>query len=135
MLATAASSTEALTISQGSYAGKDYFIALAPARDYAGKQIGYYTVFMDATEVLSKIRTALFINIALYIGILGIIAYAINSSIKKTVILPVIQLTDAANSISKGELEQKIELDSDDELAVLAKSIDRMRISLKKLLG
>lgn len=135
MMAVAANSQEPFTVTQGAHGGKDYYIALAPVKDYAGKNIGVYAVFMDATDVLSKMRMALLINFALYIAILGVIAYAISTSIRKTVIQPVLHLTDSANAISKGELEQKIELASDDELATLAKSIDRMRISLKKLLG
>jgi methyl-accepting chemotaxis protein len=135
MVTAAAAAQEQFYSAQGAHGGKDYYIALAPLKDYAGKNIGLLTVFLDATDILAKMRIALLVNVVLYVAILLVVAYAISTSIRKTVIRPVLQLTSAANSISKGELGQKIELASNDELATLAKSIDRMRVSLKKLLG
>ena len=43
-------------------------------------------------------------------------------------------LTEASVDLSMGKLNQKIEIKTNDEIEDLAKSIDRMRISMKKLL-
>ncbi|MCK7507560.1 MAG: HAMP domain-containing protein [Desulfobacterales bacterium] len=43
-------------------------------------------------------------------------------------------LATTVNAISMGNLTQKVEVTTKDELAGLAKSIDRMRVSMKRLL-
>lgn len=119
---------------QGSFGGRNYYIALAPLRDYSGKEIGYLSVFKDQTELLFKIKRALIINIVIYFTILAFISGAIHYSLKKTVIDPVLRLTKAADEVSMGKLSEKIEIKTNDEIATLAKSLDRMRVSMKKLL-
>ena len=89
---------------------------------------------MDRTAVLAKIRRTLTINIAVYASILALVSVVINISLRNTVIHPVIALTNAADAVSMGKLADKIEIKSNDELETLAKSLDRMRISMKKLL-
>ncbi|MGE5238930.1 MAG: cache domain-containing protein [Chloroflexota bacterium] len=116
------------------HSGREYFLGIAPLKDYAGKDIGYFYVLKDKTEILGKIRKALLVNVAIYLAVLIIISFAINLSLKRTVIDPVIALTEAAESVSMGKLSQKIEVKTKDEISALAKSIDRMRVSMKKLL-
>jgi HAMP domain-containing protein len=91
-------------------------------------------VKMNQTAIVSKIRISLYINIVIYAALLILISGAINYSLKKTVIGPVINLTKVADDISMGKLSEKIEVTSNDEIAKLAKSIDRLRLSVKKLL-
>ena len=45
---------------------------------------------------------------------------------------PIVELTEAANRISLGELDVPITVNSDDEIGTLGESLDRMRISLKQ---
>jgi methyl-accepting chemotaxis protein len=116
------------------YAGNDYYIALGNLKDFSGATIGYITVMMNQTAMLAKIRTALYVNLAIYLTLLILISAAINFSLKKTVIGPVINLTRVADDISMGKLSEKIEVTSNDEISKLAKSIDRLRQSVKKLL-
>jgi methyl-accepting chemotaxis protein len=118
----------------GTHAGREYYMAIAPLADYSGKGIGYLAVFKDQTELLGKIRRVLLINIVIYATLLMIISLAINFSLKKTVIDPVLSLTKAADEVSMGKLGDKIEVQSNDEISTLAKSLDRMRVSMKKLL-
>jgi methyl-accepting chemotaxis protein len=115
-------------------AGQDYFVGLRPLKDFSGATIGYLTVLMNQTAVVSKIRISLYINIVIYLALLILISGAINYSLKKTVIDPVINLTKVADDISMGKLSEKVEATSNDEIAQLAKSIDRLRLSVKKLL-
>jgi methyl-accepting chemotaxis protein len=116
------------------YGNSDYFVALGPLKDFSGGTIGYLSILMNQTSVVKKIRESLYINIAIYAGVLLLISWAINLSLKKTVITPVINLTKIADGISMGKLSEKVEVASHDEIATLAKSIDRMRVSMKKLL-
>jgi len=66
--------------------------------------------------------------------VLSSIAWAVSKGLSKTVIDPIIQLTEAADNISMGKLEEKIEIKSGDEIQSLAKALDRMRVSMKKML-
>jgi methyl-accepting chemotaxis protein len=121
-------------VTQSSYAGNDYYVAIGNLKDFSGATIGYISVMMNQTSMLAKIRTALLVNIGIYFGILVLISFAINYSLKKTVIGPVVNLTRVADDISMGKLSEKVEIASNDEISKLAKSIDRLRLSVKKLL-
>lgn len=134
MLAAAKSMGGTAYIDRATAGGREYYVAISPLLDYAGKDIGFLGVFMDRTAVVAKIRRTLIINIAVYASILLLVSVAINRSLRKSVINPVISLTNAADAVSMGKLAEKIEVKSNDELETLAKSIDRMRVSMKKLL-
>jgi methyl-accepting chemotaxis protein len=134
ILAQAKAAAGGIYTASGTHAGRDYYIAMAPLKDYSGREIGYLSVFKDQTELLNKINRVLIINIAIYLSILFVISGAINFSLKRTVINPVIELTKAADEVSMGKLSEKIEVKTNDEIETLAKSIDRMRVSMKKLL-
>ena len=134
MLKDAKTKGDQIQISSGYTGGKYYHVALTPLKDYSGKIIGYLSIFKDNTELLSRTRTVLIINLFIYITLLGFIVWAIHKNITRAVIDPVIRLTAASDNISKGKLTEKIEIKSDDEIQVLAKSIDRMRVSMKKML-
>jgi methyl-accepting chemotaxis protein len=121
-------------VESATHGGRAYFVGISSLKDYAGKEIGYLYVFKDKTEILGKVRKALLVNVAIYLSMLIVISLAINMSLKRTVIDPVIALTEAAESVSMGNLKEKIEVKTKDEIAALAKSIDRMRVSMKKLL-
>ena len=121
-------------VTRTTYADQDYFVGLRPLKDFSGATIGYLTVMMNQTAVVGKIRMSLIINILIYAVLLVLISLAINFSLKRTVIGPVVNLTKVADDISMGKLSEKISVSSNDEIATLAKSIDRLRLSVKKLL-
>ena len=91
-------------------------------------------MLMNQTSVVGRIKMSLYINILIYAVLMVLISAAIIYSLKKTVIGPVINLTKVADDISMGKLSEKIEVTTNDEIALLAKSIDRLRLSVKKLL-
>jgi methyl-accepting chemotaxis protein len=55
----------------------------------------------------------------------------LTSLYSRTIVKPVIYLTDVADRISLGDLDTKIEIHSNDEVGMLAESFDRMQESLK----
>jgi methyl-accepting chemotaxis protein len=134
MLTAAQAAGRRSYIDHATAGGRAYYVALSSLTDYSGKAVGFLGVFMDRTAVLAKIRRTLIINIAVYTSILLLISVVINISLRKSVINPVIALTNAADAVSMGKLADKIEVKSNDELETLAKSLDRMRVSMKKLL-
>ncbi len=122
-------------VGEASYGGRDYFVGFAPLKDYSGVAIGYLYVLKDKTALSRQITKTLVINLLAYILIIVFVAAAIGYGMTRNVIDPVIALTKAADNISMGKLSDKVEIKGvKGELATLAKSIDRMRASMKKLL-
>ncbi|MEN2767909.1 sensor histidine kinase [Ornithinibacillus xuwenensis] len=58
-----------------------------------------------------------------------VMSYWFSRSITK----PVLQLTKAANELSKGRFDEQVKVDTNDEIAFLAKTFDHMRININKL--
>jgi HAMP domain-containing protein len=122
-------------ISAARVQGRDYSLAISPLLDYAGQNIGYLYILKDRTETLGKITRTLYINLVVYASILIIVSLAIGFAITQNVINPVLGLTRTADAISMGKLSEKVDVPgAKNEIAMLAKSIDRMRVSMKKLL-
>lgn len=115
------------------YGGKSYQLAFIPSKDFSGKEIGYIGAFKDKTALQSAIKRALFMNLGIYGGILILLVLMVNVALQR-VVRPIVSLTESSVDLSMGKLNQKIEIKSNDEIEDLAKSIDRMRISMKKLL-
>ncbi len=67
----------------------------------------------------------------LVVGISVIMFILLTSLYSRTIIKPVIYLTDVADRISLGDLDTKIEIHSSDEVGMLAESFDRMQENLK----
>ncbi|HTG00976.1 MAG TPA: cache domain-containing protein [Nitrospirota bacterium] len=115
--------------------GRDYAVAISPLLDYSGQKIGFLYLVKDRTDMLNKIRKTLYINFAVYVTILVIVSWAIAATITRNVVRPVVDLTQTADDISMGKLGDRIDVEgAKDEIATLAKSIDRMRVSMKKLM-
>ncbi|MEN6429711.1 MAG: diguanylate cyclase, partial [Coriobacteriales bacterium] len=79
------------------------------------------------------------IQVAAIIGIvavLGLAAIAIAGGIARRHILrPISQLRDAADRISRGELEEAVTLQASDEVAELGAAFEHMRVSLRSALN
>jgi HAMP domain-containing protein len=59
------------------------------------------------------------------------VAAILSVFIAGTVVKPIIELSAAADAMSRGQLDVPIAVRSDDEIGELARSIERMRASLK----
>jgi HAMP domain-containing protein len=63
------------------------------------------------------------------IAILG--AVVLSSFLARWIARPIVGLTAVADRISKGDLETPVRVDARDEIGELARSLERMRLSLK----
>ncbi len=88
----------------------------------------FYRGIIDQSVELNKLGIWLFLLITL---LLLLFAYWFSLRITK----PVLKLSQAANELSKGRFDLKIEVDSNDEIAFLAKMFDRMRININNLIS
>jgi len=106
-----------------------------PFHDAEGKHTGIVYVLTDITEQVSQYRSFLLyiilIGIALFIFFLGLSLRYFHVKVFK----PISELAASADKISVGEdLDKEILSDRNDEIGVLTRSFDRMRISLNKLM-
>jgi HAMP domain-containing protein len=75
------------------------------------------------------------------LGVIGIITalftlffLAANLLMKRSVITPLVKITEMAQAVSKGQLDTKMEIDRNDEIAALAHAFELMRRSLVAML-
>lgn len=67
-------------------------------------------------------------------GISVIVALLVSFQVPASIVKPLKQLTDIANSISKGQVNQSIEISGSREIVNLAKSIERLQVATLGLL-
>ncbi|MGF9821366.1 methyl-accepting chemotaxis protein [Brevibacillus agri] len=76
----------------------------------------------------------IFYRTLLVVAITIVIGAGIVYSILRSLLRPLQQLTDAAEKMSQGDVTHQVEVKSDDELGVLAKTFNHMAESLRSLL-
>jgi methyl-accepting chemotaxis protein len=87
-----------------------------------GVRESYFSQVFNTTLLIIAIVTG--VSLVLGIGI----AFYLSQLLTK----PILQLTEAANRISLGELDEPIVVATGDEIGELGESLERMRISLKQ---
>jgi HAMP domain-containing protein len=119
-----------------SLTGKEYIVVYSPFKDFSGRIIGYIYIVKERILSPFKVFTILGINILVYLAMLILIALLIGYGMNKYVINPIISLTKITDEISMEKVAQKVEVkDARGEIAILAKAIERMRITIKNYLN
>ncbi|WP_026906731.1 sensor histidine kinase [Paucisalibacillus globulus] len=86
----------------------------------------FYIGMINQSSELKELGIWIILLIAF---ILLIASYLFSRSITK----PVLELTKAANELSKGRFDRQVKVDTNDEIAFLAKTFDHMRKNINKL--
>ena len=103
-----------------------------PLRDAAGKQVGVVLALNDVTDQISAERSALLL-LVLATGLVFVISFIVVAGyLRVEVIGPLVHLAEQANEISMGNVEMKLETHREDEIGLLIRAFERMRVSLKK---
>lgn len=87
----------------------------------------FYRGIIEQSLEIKKLGILVLLLITL---LLLIITYWFSLSITR----PVLKLTQAANELSKGRFDVQIEVTSNDEIAFMAKTFDRMRMNINNLI-
>ncbi|WP_417326314.1 methyl-accepting chemotaxis protein [Halarcobacter sp.] len=113
----------------GSYRSDKYFYTSSEVKDFRGETLGIYLVARPLAIVESAIISAeKFINTAIMILVIFglVILVAILFNLKNTVINPLSILSDAIVDLTKSnDPSQKIKLDRNDELGLLANNFNK----------
>lgn len=95
-----------------------------------GKQWGNFRVGISLTALQAEKKALLLQVSIIMIMILSISVAAIIVTVNK-ILLPLTKLTTVASKMADGDVTQKIEVTTHDEIGDLAEVLERMRISLK----
>jgi methyl-accepting chemotaxis protein len=111
--------------------GDSFKTAFAPVKAPDDSLVGYIGVGVKDSYFNSVLYTSLLIIAVTTLVFLAVgVGFAVFLSQQLT--QPITQLTEAANRISLGELDDPIAVASKDEIGQLGESLERMRISLKQ---
>ncbi|MEI2608409.1 MAG: GAF domain-containing protein [Candidatus Promineifilaceae bacterium] len=87
----------------------------------------------NQSEAFSALRTA-----AITAGVLNVVTFVVALGlalfVSRTIATPVIQLANAAQLVTKGDLDQAVMIERDDELGSLALAFNRMTEQLRQLI-
>ncbi|HQR38631.1 MAG TPA: HAMP domain-containing protein [Blastocatellia bacterium] len=117
------------------FASGAYYTSYVPIEDVAAKE-GAHTIGRIGVAIKEEWFTAIVARVrwtilgVTLVALLLAVAGAVFGARKLT--RPIVELTEAANRISLGELDVPIAVTTDDEIGTLGESLDRMRISLKQ---
>ncbi|MCK4384799.1 MAG: HAMP domain-containing protein [candidate division Zixibacteria bacterium] len=95
------------------------------------RKIGYLAIGISLSDLKKEVayNQRITFLVSLFIIIFGIfIARYLSNVLSK----PILKLTDAARSLSRGETEVKVEIQTEDEIGILAKAFNQMIVDLKK---
>jgi PAS domain S-box-containing protein len=90
---------------------------------------------IDQEEAFAAIRS---LGVRILIGALGLISAIVVMAVlfSRTITRPLDKLTESANDLAKGNLDVEVSSqDQGDEIGILARSFDTMRVSMKGLIG
>jgi two-component system, cell cycle sensor histidine kinase and response regulator CckA len=93
-------------------------------------QLGAVHVGLWADTVRQDVRAAV-LPIVGFIAICLVVGIAISVILASRTIRPILELKSIADDISRGRLDASVSMQSNDEIGELARSLERMRASLK----
>jgi methyl-accepting chemotaxis protein len=113
---------------------QNYAVVAKPIMDFSRRNIGMLILGYDLTPIMDSYKQlGVYILMFVFIGLIFsfFISYLI---FKKYVEDPINTLIEHTERISMGDVDQKIPIESKDEIGKLAEAFERMRISIKKVM-
>lgn len=94
--------------------------------------IGWYLIFWQEGKVLSKASSVFFTIITIMISIILFITYFL--LLTKKFINYIKEISEGINQISRGNLDNRIDIRNEDEFAFLADMLNQMAVDIKKIM-
>jgi HAMP domain-containing protein len=102
-----------------------------PISDASGKQVGVVMVLSDVTAQVKNAMFSILYLVLAAVALLGLSAWVIYLYLNREIIAPMTALSQQVVDVSMGKVDEKMESSRTDEIGLLIRSFDRMRISLK----
>ncbi len=94
-------------------------------------RIGTVEVFVTPHLLAKALETAYFNALQQLLVLVGVLVFVNTVVLRYLVVRPINQLARAADRISRGDLESAVQIKQNDEIGLLARAFERMRLSLK----
>jgi HAMP domain-containing protein len=117
-----------------SVAGVDYIGAITEMKSPQGEVIGDIHVAFNTSQIASNVFNAI-VPLLLALLIVTVFAIVLANTLASRLVRPITAAADQANRISLGDLDRIVEIQSNDEIGDLLGSLERMRVSLKSVIG
>ena len=115
--------------------GEQHYAAYQPIKDITGKTIGMLFVGVSVAEMNSMLIDLIFTSTALAIVVILIICAVLSNFFIGKIVGQLNLVVETMQKISGGNLQIKdLEIKSRDEIGILSKSVNDMKIKLRKLL-
>ncbi len=112
---------------------RQYVIFSFPLRDYGNNLVGIVEVFYDESGILQEQQQYQGLYLFLFAVSFVMAFIGIYSALERS-LSPLEKLDVAVASIAAGDLDQPLQVQSDDEIGELARGIEQMRQRLRELL-
>jgi two-component system sensor histidine kinase VicK len=105
----------------------------APVRDGSGN-VGYVIYIRDNKQPLRDLNGELKMLIVEAVVVGLVISVVLSFILSKTLLQPIIGMTKAAEAMAGGDFSRKLDVESEDEIGILADTFNNMAYQLKTTL-
>lgn len=113
----------------------DDMVASVPVfADDAHRHMMGHLVAIAPKSVILRLLDSFVVALGLFVVLAVILAFAIAKTLSRSLTNPLVYLTEAADKLSKGEVDTAIAINSNDEVQRLAEAFERLRESVKILM-
>ena len=102
---------------------------------YEGESLGEIELIMSTTEIDSEKRNTIIFQSLINIAVVMVLSVLISVIFRRSALNRISELTICSENVSKGDLEQSVDVKSEDELGRLGKSFNHMVLKLKSNIG
>ena len=114
--------------------GVDYIGAITEMKTPGGQVIGDIHVAFSTSKISSDVLNAI-VPLLIALLIVTLFAIVLANTLASRLVRPITAAAEQANRISLGDLDRTVDIQSNDEIGDLLGSLERMRVSLKSVIG
>jgi methyl-accepting chemotaxis protein len=120
---------------------RKYYVTLSPIRDYDGEVIGSILVgepeikVNQASDILRQQGEETKNRVVTFLGIIGVLALVVSLLVQRfaaaSLSKPIRKCSEFVQAVSRGNLDAKLDVESQDEIGQLSKSMQSMIVNIK----
>ncbi len=110
---------------EDSQTGESIMSVSGPIKNNSGETMGYLRFISSLEEANSAILKAV-ISLLIFTLFVALVTTMFSLLISKSIVRPILELTEVANTMLKGNYEEKAKVFEDDEIGELAKTLNAM---------